>query len=275
MVLKKFLFKSSSAGIIFILVFLAGQIDDYFLRCYAAASPRTNNDIILKIFGQLQQDIGLMVYLKADQYYHGGTHHPQHKTAKCLGKEPSGYAPGAKKADFETKDFFTRIYHATREQSVRHLSDGQSREITPWFYLATKLDPQNIKAYVIGGYWLGMRLGKPDEALKFLRQGLFSNPDAWQIYEQVADIYFLVKKDYRKSAVYFERAYSLFNKSDTDVFELKHLLVFLAASYEFLGEYPAALKYHEKLLKINPDDAKLKTKISNLTDVIVRTKEQP
>jgi tetratricopeptide (TPR) repeat protein len=55
------------------------------------------------------------------------------------------------------------------------------REVLPWIWAAVRADPHNLRAYEIGGYWLGKRLGRTREALALLDEGLARNPGAWSL----------------------------------------------------------------------------------------------
>src|SRR5437588_5679833 len=61
-----------------------------------------------------------------------------------------------------------------------HLEGGKEREILPWLKLSAELDPQRIDTYTVAAYWL-TRLNKPDDAEKFLREGLRNNPNSYEL----------------------------------------------------------------------------------------------
>lgn len=56
-------------------------------------------------------------------------------------------------------------------------SDG--RELLPWFRVMTTSDPNYVPGYTIGGWWL--RSKAPEEALKFVTEGIARNPDSFQV----------------------------------------------------------------------------------------------
>lgn len=56
-------------------------------------------------------------------------------------------------------------------------------ELLPWYRLMTLSDPHNIRAYMIGAWWLKHQKQEKfnREALKFLDEGIRYNPDAFQL----------------------------------------------------------------------------------------------
>lgn len=65
----------------------------------------------------------------------------------------------------------------------------------PWLQLSAELDRQNIESYTVGAYWLRKRLGKPDEAERFLRKGLRSNPQSPDLLNELGWLYLEEKND--------------------------------------------------------------------------------
>ncbi len=56
-------------------------------------------------------------------------------------------------------------------------------ELLPWYRLATLTDPKNVRAYMVGAWWLsGVDGGeKTEEAIAFLDEGIRHNPRAYQL----------------------------------------------------------------------------------------------
>jgi tetratricopeptide (TPR) repeat protein len=66
-----------------------------------------------------------------------------------------------------------------------HLGEGtakraQAREILPWIKFSAELDPRRAETYTVGAYWL-REMGRHEEALRFLREGLRHNPASYEI----------------------------------------------------------------------------------------------
>jgi tetratricopeptide (TPR) repeat protein len=70
-----------------------------------------------------------------------------------------------------------------------HLEHQNEREILPWLRLAADLDPQKLETYTVGAYFLRDKLGRPDQAEAFLREGLRNNPDSAEILFELGRVY--------------------------------------------------------------------------------------
>lgn len=257
---------------IMLLVLLAVNIDSFFY--YENVSLNVHaGDIFFKIFGQLRHDIAAMLYLKADQYYHGGTAHAlghEHTLQGEMQEEHKEHGHDENEHATVIKpqaDLLWQINHEIADHPVIHLQGKGAEEVTPWFKMATLIDPNFVPAYVVGGFWIGEYLHKPDQALDFLKKGLFHNPESWQLYEQVGDIYFTVKKDYLKAIAYFKRAYLLMNMDLVTDSQKQKVLLFLAASLEVVKDYKQSLYYYEKIQLISPEDSLILKKILKLKQI--------
>ncbi|MGI8906770.1 MAG: tetratricopeptide repeat protein [Candidatus Sumerlaeaceae bacterium] len=87
------------------------------------------------------------------------------------------------------KDF--RGFLGNLERNVkpwRHPSEGHKHtagtELLPWYRLATYSNPNNVRMYMIGAWWLKTLKQRPqvEEALKFLEEGISHNPNSFQLY---------------------------------------------------------------------------------------------
>jgi len=70
-------------------------------------------------------------------------------------------------------------------------------ELLPWYRLMTISNPQNVRGYMIGAWWLKHIGKKPQllEAKKFLEEGIENNPDAFQLWLMHGHIMHALEKD--------------------------------------------------------------------------------
>ena len=274
MALRKYLSAVLISFTVGIILLMAVSIQSFLLENDPFFSE--HSDVFYKMFGQFRTSIAAMLYLKADRYFHGGTQHAHaHEPHSCL-KEPE---EDKKETDHHhtflpreySGDIFFRINRAITYKPVYHLNTVESAEIMPWFELASLADPHYIQAYTVGGYWLGMRLGKVDKALKFLKKGLKYNPNAWEIYAQIGDIYFIANHDYSKAIAYFRQAYLFMTSARPTDIEKRHVLILLAASFERIEGYGHSLQYYKMVQKIYPQDKDIKKKIEILEESLEET----
>jgi hypothetical protein len=70
-----------------------------------------------------------------------------------------------------------------RDPRLPHQHTGGT-ELLPWYRLATLANPNNVRAYMIGAWWLKTVHTREQrlEALKFLDEGIRNNPRAFQLH---------------------------------------------------------------------------------------------
>lgn len=78
----------------------------------------------------------------------------------------------------------------------------------PLLDIATTLDPNLLAAYRFGSMFLSdappRGAGRPDLAVKLLERGIQANPNDWQLYQDLGNVYYFDAKDYAKAAAAFE-----------------------------------------------------------------------
>jgi tetratricopeptide (TPR) repeat protein len=99
-----------------------------------------------------------------------------------------------------------------RDPSLPHEHIG-GVELLPWYRLATLIDPKNVRAYMIGAWWLKTLREEHAlrEAVKFLQEGINQNPDAFQLYLMLGYIHRELG-DKREALNAFEKAVALLRK---------------------------------------------------------------
>lgn len=100
---------------------------------------------------------------------------------------------------------------------------NENKDILPLIKLITDLDPHFVEAYLTGGWILVTGFNKPDEALKYLREGINNNPRSFELYEGLGTLYARRLGDPEKGLQCFEKALSL-ARDDFDKKRLKRLV---------------------------------------------------
>jgi tetratricopeptide (TPR) repeat protein len=148
-------------------------------------------------------------FIKADAYYHSGyyptifdnrqafeTAHMAEDTGAVAshntGEETSFMGPPRDWIDAFGRNFIpNRHTHLDEGGPDDDLSNSSKvREILPWLDLSAKLDPSNIKTYLVMAYWLRSKLNKVPEAEQVLREGLRYNPGNPQLLFELGRIYY-------------------------------------------------------------------------------------
>lgn len=188
-----------AAIVLFGLFLLAGGLGVVSgVRLAAVPGPADRGDFLGRVLGQGRLALSVQFLERADLYYHGGVE----DDAACLEHESgrngaSDVAEETHHQDEDTAteataatDWWSRLNAQVHPRGHEHLRGvSYEKEILPWVWAAVKADPYNVKAYEIGGYWLGKRLSQPDEALRLLMDGQARNPASYALAIAVGDLY--------------------------------------------------------------------------------------
>jgi tetratricopeptide (TPR) repeat protein len=170
---------------------------------------RQSDNFFTLLFGESSQLFANNFFIKADAYYHSGyyptifdnkqafeTAHMAEDTG-AVASHNSGEETSFMGAPRDWIDAFGRNFIPNRHT---HLDEGgptddlsnssKVREILPWLELSSKLDPSNIKTYLVMAYWLRSKLDKTSEAEQVLREGLRYNPHTPQLLFELGRIYY-------------------------------------------------------------------------------------
>lgn len=83
--------------------------------------------------------------------------------------------------------YLERQVQPWKDPSEPHIH-GDGRELLPWYRVMTVSDPHNVRAYVLGTWWL-MGEGNTEKAFEFLAEGKRKNPDSFVLPYYQARIY--------------------------------------------------------------------------------------
>lgn len=263
-------FKSLLAVLLWIAAsFLLVTKVDIYNHAYALSHPAYNAPVFLRMLGEGKSIVSAISILQADRYFHRGVGHID--TEGCMS--------GAHSEETEKEELhrhvegpptgkFNVLMRIPEEIAVTehvHLEGDQIKEIIPWLYYAAEIDPHNVGAYTLTGFYLADRLGKTDEALSYLKKGFKNNPGSWEIPAEIGRIYFQYVKDYAASVRFLSLAKVNIDKAPHDKFQERYVLSFLARSYEALGEGKEALPLYERLDELFPGRDYFEKKINSLS----------
>ena len=271
--------KSISVSCVLLLVLIPALLNIPLKNYFHPETESAQQDLIYRMFGGLRGLLADWAFLKGEEYYHGGLPIRTTDFSKCMEEERAisrgEHAHEEHKDEHENKpqgklDFYSTLYSNIKVTQHTHLAYAEEKEVLPWFYLEVRFNPHDIQGYILGGYWL-KRLGKPEEAFRFLREGEAKNPASAQILTEIGDLYYQ-KKDYDQAIEYFERARQLwligkppnlatdnYSKSDRSyTFEL------LGYLYEKTGKPALAAQIYTELYSFDPVRTFLLDKIRKL-----------
>ncbi|MFH1904888.1 MAG: hypothetical protein ABIK53_05145 [bacterium] len=238
-------------ALLLIAILLQIPLQTHHYAVISSVSAIPGGEIVSKILGGVFTGSADLLWLKADEYLHKGVREHGH----CHILEEAGIIGGhtQHKHEHNHKEIehrhklkynrldklFAKLEYNLKPNITEHLHSKREDELMPWFKLATIFNPHHVRAYAVGGYWLAFRLGKLDEAIKFMAEGIKNNPDSYQISEEMGIVYFSKLKDYKKAQYYFEKA--LKSQAKMDEYDKAGILRFLAFSHKFQGHTQKAI----------------------------------
>ena len=220
-------------------------------------------DIIQNIFGTMRDFVADWAFMKAEEYHHRGLPFMKamaYHADESLSEE-EGHHEHEESAAARAQDLFTKIYSSVKITGDSHLKSAEEKEALPWFFIEVEFNPNDIRGYVLGAYWL-QRMGRLDESLKFLEAGQKNNPDSAAIKAALGHVYYK-KGDIGPAVNYLEKARELWHGklpvnavSDRYAITDKYFALDLLGSiYENSGKYDAAVEIYNELYKFQPNEA--------------------
>jgi tetratricopeptide (TPR) repeat protein len=192
-----------------LLVFCFGFAADLQPRFQALENSRhQSGNFFNLLLGDSSKMFANSFFVKADEYYHSGyyptifdnneafeTPHMAEDTgavdSKNHGDEASFMGPPRDWIDAFGRHFIpNRHTHLDEGGPTDDLSTSDKvEEILPWLKLSAELDPDNIQTYTVTAYWL-RRMHKDKEANRVLLEGLWNNPDSYEILFELGRLYY-------------------------------------------------------------------------------------
>ncbi len=277
--------------LIFLLLMIAPAINAYNMA-FSLDKGVYDQDMIYRLIGESRRIFSRVCMMRADEYFHGGVTLAAQKCKSGVeenmndhdahGHDASGHDAHGHDAHEHAGDpsafkqvqairgvprwnFLLYLGELINIDKHMHLSGAERKEMVPWYVFATQLDPHNIHAYVIGGYWIGSVLKKPEAGIDFLSTGLRRNPDAWKLYVSLGQIYLQEKHDHAQALRHFQKAASLFTEENVTRHESWQVYLYIAACHEWLGNKEKALISYKNILKYFPDDPISRKKVEELS----------
>ena len=231
---------------------------DVYNQAYAAGQSVSDAPIFMRFLGEGKSIVSGLSILQADRYFHGGVGHfsDEHEEGFAIAERDHKACEHPEDHVLPEASPFNILFRISRQMDVTehvHLHGDQMKEIIPWLYYAAEIDSRNVQAYVLTGYYLCDRLGKVDQAITFLREGLRKNPDSWEINAELGRIYFQHVKNYEAAVQYLSKAQILIQESPHDKFQERSVLSLLAMSYENLEQGSEVLPLYKRLNELFPN----------------------
>ena len=183
-------------GMLLALMVLVGLL----VRMAPARMPQAlaGGDILTVLLGDAKKDISGAMLHEADSYFHGGVdmdchhlhdhghdhehacdhehecHHEHEHDSVELKLDPPAHVR-------ECDPWRWINSHIRAPEVDRHLEGGKAVEMMPWFWVAIKADPQNVKAWSAAWYSAAHIMKDESLALQIALEGCRKNPSSLEL----------------------------------------------------------------------------------------------
>jgi tetratricopeptide (TPR) repeat protein len=239
--------------------------------------PAKEGDMIQRMFGGLRGLVADWAFMKAEEYHHKGLpflkamdYHSGETFAKeVTSGEEHGEECHHAHGEAAKGDLYSKLFSSTHITEDTHLKPAEEKEVLPWFFIEVAFNPHDIRGYTLGGYWL-QKMGRRDEALKFMEEGVKKNPNSAMILGALGWIYFQ-EENWQIAAEYLDKASTLWIegkepntiKTQYERSDRYFAIDRLGAAYEKMGKMSDALKVYDVLYQLEPTKP-LQAKIERL-----------
>ena len=270
------------AGCFSLATLLQGRADGW--------SKRGQADNILKVLlGDGRRLFANHFFVQADVTFHSGYYpslfdqarapqNTRHLTAKE--GEPA-HEEHEKQMNFlgPPRDWIERFGRHFIITEHTHLEGNNEREILPWLRISAELDPQKVETYTVAAYWL-RDLGKVKEAERFLREGLLSNPDSYEILFELGRLYQENNHDPARARNVWDLALRKWTEQEAankkpDLLKLNEIAVHLSRLEENEGNFARAIQLLELSKKASPHPEALQKQIDELKQKLAAPPSSP
>lgn len=247
-----------------------------------------SGDALSVVLGDGRRLFANHFFVKADAYFHSGFYpsifdnREAFKTPHMA--EDSGTVAGKNQGDelgflgtpLDWIDAFSRNFfpsthtHLDQGGTSGDLGDSSGvREILPWLELSAELNPNDIRTYTVAAYWLRRRMNKPDEAERFLREGLRANPGSYEILFELGRLFAENHHDPARARNLWEVALRNWQKqesgkADPDKFGFLEITSHLAELEASERNYAQALAYMEMWKAKSPNPEAIQKRMDEL-----------
>jgi tetratricopeptide (TPR) repeat protein len=220
-------------------------ISDLSERAFHAAGQ---DSLVGALFTEARHALSGTFYRTADTYFHKGAEYTEQRK---LAWHP-----------------FEKLNLKVSPASHVHAGGREVKEIMPWLHLATVADPHNVEAFLVAAFWLRTEAGRPDLALRILKEARWKNPMNPRI-ELARARALLAQKELSKARSALEAGIAFLEEwKKKDPSEYKYvagrLLSYSALLHQISGEKEKAIAELERVLSLFPERKGLRKRIDEL-----------
>lgn len=241
---------------------------------------QSQSDSVLKVLlGDGRRIFANQAFVEADAYFHGG-YYPSvfdQRQAPKDSRHMTAAEGSQEEEEHERKMNFLGQPHDWIERFGRHflitehlhLQGDKESEILPWLKLSAELDPQRVDTYTTAAYFLRKELNKPEQAEKFLHEGIRNNPGSYELLYELGRLYHENYHDDLRARNIWQLALLRWQEREAgnkepDMRGLEEIAINLARLEEQAGDLPDAILHLELAARISPHNGVLRRQVEEL-----------
>jgi tetratricopeptide (TPR) repeat protein len=201
-----------------------------------------------RLLGASRVAFGNSFFEEADNYFHKGVTHVRQKAF--------------------SNDYFQTLGAAIEPSGHVHPEEVEVSEIMPWLRVTTKMDPNNVDAYLTTAFWLEGSIRRPDVAEAILREAQLNNPRDYRVINARAKMLFGTGDD-GKAAMLLDTAIKFWpsnqNPEDQQArLDLAQMLSYRAFLFELKSDRERAIDLFKRAYAAVPGNKALEQRIAAL-----------
>ena len=164
-------------------------------------------NVLALVLGDARQELSGVLLDKVEEYFHGGV-----RGVACdEGLSEQGHEHGQEEHGHEHEapppggslDPWSWINRRVHEQVDRHLAPDRAVEMLPWVWASCRASPNNVQAFQVGAFVLSSMVGKPEEGVRLLEEGVRKNPACADLDFSLGELLFNTLHDAKRAEPWF------------------------------------------------------------------------
>lgn len=153
--------------------------------------PQIPSDSVLTlVLGDARLQASQLLFDKVEEYFHGGVRHVACEHGLGNGDHSAGHHDENENAPIRTaQDPWSWLNGQVHAQEHRELKRDSAVEMLPWVWASCRTSPKNVQAFLSGSYILSSMMGRPEEAVRLLEEGIRNNPQCAELESTLGEVF--------------------------------------------------------------------------------------
>jgi hypothetical protein len=169
--------------------------------------PQIPSDSVLTlVLGDARLQLSQLLFSKVEEYFHGGVRCIVCEQGLAHDEHPHEHEedrPREVKAVRAVEDPWAWLDVQVHVQEHKHLEREKAVEMLPWVWASCRASPKNIEAFIAGSYVLSRMVGRPEDGVRLLEEGVSKNPGCAELDVALGELLFTRLNDPARAEPWF------------------------------------------------------------------------